>query len=64
MGRQDDPNFDRNFERQIAATGPMVRQSVKVLVEALPSMMQAMGPVRQSMERAIANMPRPDYPKR
>ena len=64
MGRQDDPNFDRNFERQIAATGPMVRQSVKVLVDALPSMMQGMGQAQQQIERAISNMPQPGYPKR
>ncbi|HYI42992.1 MAG TPA: hypothetical protein VD768_05155 [Sphingomicrobium sp.] len=64
IGRRDDPNFDRNLEQQIAATGPMVRQSVKVLVDALPSMMQAMGSVRQSMERATANLPQPGYPRR
>ena len=64
LGRRDDPNFERNLERQIAEAKPMIRQSMKALVEALPAMMKGLSEASQSLERATANMPRPDYPKR
>jgi hypothetical protein len=28
LGRRDDPNFDRKFQEQIAATTPMIQQSM------------------------------------
>jgi hypothetical protein len=64
MARRDDPNFDRKFQRQIAQTGPMMRQSMKALSDALPAMMQGLQQASQAIERAAANMPDPTYPKR
>jgi hypothetical protein len=64
IGRKDDPNFDRNFQRQIAQSGPMVRQSMKALSEALPPMMQGLQQASKALDRAMANMPDPTYPKR
>lgn len=64
LGRKDDPNFERNLERQIAASRPMMEASMKALVSALPAMMKGMSAAREEMERATANLPRPDYPKR
>src|SRR3954447_3957184 len=31
VGRRDDPNFDRDLQRQVAETKPMVEQSMKAL---------------------------------
>ena len=64
MGRRDDPNFDRDFQRQIANAKPMMRQSMKALSEALPAVMQGMEQAGKALERAAANMPDPTYPKR
>ena len=64
MGRRDDPNFDRNFERQIAQSKPMIEQSMKAFSEALPAMTRALSEAARHMERATANMPQPDYPRR
>ena len=64
LGRRDDRNFDRNFERQIAQSKPMIDQSMKAFSKALPAMTRALSEAAQQMERATANMPRPDYPKR
>jgi len=64
MARRDDPNFDRNFQQQIAQTGPMVKQSMRALSDALPSMMQGLQQAGKALERAAANMPDPTYPKR
>ena len=64
LSRRDDPNFDRDFQQRIADAKPMIHQSMKALNDALPSMMQGLEQAQQSIERAIANMPDPTYPKR
>jgi hypothetical protein len=64
MGRADNPNFERDMQQQMANVRPMIEQSMKALSSALPAMMQGMGKMQQSLERAISNMPDPTYPKR
>jgi hypothetical protein len=64
MGRADNPDFDRDMQQQMANARPMIEQSMKALSSALPAMMQGMGQMQQSLERAISNMPDPTYPKR
>jgi hypothetical protein len=64
MTVRDDPNFDRNFQRQIAQSGPMIHQGMKALSDALPAMMQGLAQAQKALERAAANMPDPNYPKR
>ena len=64
LGRRDDPNFDRNIERQVAQAGPMIKHSMRAMAEALPAMSQALSQAATQMERALENMPRPDYPRR
>ena len=64
VGRRDDPNFDRNFQRQIAQSGPVIRQGMHAMSEALPAMMQGLAQAQHALERAAANMPDPNYPKR
>src|SRR5215218_4976305 len=59
LARQDDPNFDRNFQRQIAAAKPMIQQSMRALTAALPAMMQGLQQASKAVERAAANMPDP-----
>jgi hypothetical protein len=64
LARRDDPNFDRDFQRQMAATKPMIQSSMRALATALPQMMQGLQQASQAIERAAANMPDPTYPKR
>ncbi|HVM22560.1 MAG TPA: hypothetical protein VM308_04560 [Sphingomicrobium sp.] len=64
LGRKDDPNFERDVQRQIANAGPLLQHSMKALSAALPAVMQGLAQMQQSMDRAIANMPDPNYPKR
>jgi hypothetical protein len=64
LARRQDPNFERDLHRQIAEARPMVRQSMKALNDALPAVMQDLEHAKQSLDRAIANMPDPTYPKR
>jgi len=64
LARRDDPDFDRHFQQRIAAARPMIRQGMQALNEALPPMMEGLAQAQQSLERAIANMPDPNYPRR
>jgi hypothetical protein len=64
VGRTGNRNFDRDFQKQMASTGPMLQQSMRALSSALPAMMQGLQSMEQSLERAVANMPDPTYPKR
>ena len=64
MARRDDPDFDRHFQQKMANVGPMMQQSMKALNQAIPPMMEGLGQARQALERAIANLPDPNYPKR
>ena len=64
LGRRDDPDFDRRLQERIAGAKPVIRQSINALNEALPSMMQGLQQAQQSLERAVANLPDPTYPRR
>ena len=64
MARKDDPNFDRDFQQQIAQARPMVEHGMKALSTALPAMTQALQQAGKAIERAAANMPDPTYPRR
>jgi hypothetical protein len=64
LGRRDNPNFDRDLQRQIAESKPMIEQSMKAMATALPAMMKGLQDAGDAVDRAVQNMPRPDYPKR
>jgi hypothetical protein len=64
LGRRGNPNFDRRLNQQIADAKPMIHQSMQTLNETLPAVMQELDQAQQSIERAIANMPDPTYPRR
>ena len=64
MGRRDDPNFDRDVQRKIAGVGPAMQQSMRAFSVALPQMMQGLTQAQQAIERAVANLPDPTYPRR
>jgi hypothetical protein len=64
MARRDDPDFDRHLQRRVANVAPMVQQSLKALNQALPEMMQSVHEAEKSLDRAVANMPDPTYPRR
>jgi hypothetical protein len=64
LGRRNDPNFDRNVEQQIASARPKLEQSVRALNEALPAITQDLQNAQRSIERAMSNLPDPNYPRR
>jgi hypothetical protein len=64
LGRRNDPNFDRNIQQQIAEAKPKLEQGVRALNEALPEITQNLQNAQRSIERAISNLPDPNYPRR
>ena len=64
LARRDNPDFDRRFNQQIASFGPTMQRSMQALNQALPAMMKGLKDAEKSLDRAIANMPDPTYPKR
>ena len=64
LARRDDPNFDRNLHQQIAAARPKIEQSIRAVNTALPEVTADLQRAQRSIERAIANMPDPNYPNR
>jgi hypothetical protein len=64
LARRDDPDFDRHFHERIASVGPTMQRSVEAVNRALPEITRDLKDARKSLERAIANMPDPNYPRR
>jgi hypothetical protein len=64
MARQKDPDFDRHLQQKIASAGPQIERNMVAMQRALPQMMRSLHDVQKSLERAMANMPDPTYPRR
>ena len=58
------PEGERQLMAEVATSGPRMRAMQKALVASLPALMGALQGVEQELERAVANMPDPTYPKR
>ena len=64
LARRKDPDFDRHLQQRVASVGPMVQHSMAVLNHTLPEVMRDLANAQKSIERAVANLPDPSYPKR
>ena len=58
------PDGERELMTQVARAGPQMRAMQKALVASLPSIMASLEGVERELERAVANLPDPSYPKR
>lgn len=64
LGRQEDPNFEKNLDRELAESRVLMQASMKAFAAALPAMMKGLAEAGREIERATANLPSPNYPKR
>ena len=64
LARRGDPGFERRLQQRIAEARPEMERSLKALDEAMPEVADDLQRARKSIERAIANMPDPNYPRR
>ena len=62
--RRNDPNFDRKLHQQIATAEPQLQRGIQSMNRALPAVMQALDDAERAVDRAVANMPDPTYPRR
>jgi len=58
------PDAERRVEAQVAQSGRQMQAATKALVASLPAIMAAMDGVERELERAVANIPDPTYPRR
>jgi hypothetical protein len=63
LAREDDPSFDRNYQRGMAEAGPKLRAAHRAVVSALPQVMGDLSRAVDDVNRAMQNMPRPEYPQ-
>ena len=63
-GDEIGPEGERELTAQVARAGPQMRAMQKALIASLPSIMASLEGVERELERAVANMPDPTYPKR
>ena len=52
------------IRQQVEAARPAMQAGMKALAAALPAMMEGLSKAQDELDRAAANVPRPDYPKR
>jgi len=64
VARRDDPDFDRHFQQKMAQVGPTMQRSVNAMNQALPAIMKSLHDAQKSIERAVSNLPDPNYPQR
>jgi hypothetical protein len=55
---------ERDVRQQIDATRPAMQAGMRAVSAAMPSIMKGLADAKQELDRASANLPRPDYPKR
>ena len=62
--RKKDPNFDRDVQREVATVGPKIQRSMRAINRALPQVVQDVDDAQRSLDRAVSNLPDPNYPRR
>jgi hypothetical protein len=62
--RRKDPDFDRHLQEQVATVGPRIQRSMRAINRALPELMRDVDDAQRSLERAVSNLPDPNYPRR
>ncbi|MEO6246971.1 MAG: hypothetical protein ABIO85_00095 [Sphingomicrobium sp.] len=62
--RRDNPNIERDLQRDVASSAGRVQSGARAMQRAMPVVAQAMGQAVEAIERATANMPDPTYPRR
>ena len=59
-----DPDLERRVAAEAAQSGRTMQAAGKAMMSSLPAIMGAIGQAQDAIERAVANMPNPNYPRR
>ena len=60
----NDPYLEQRVAAEAAQSGRTMQAATKALVASLPAIMGALDRVQDEVERAVANIPDPTYPRR
>jgi hypothetical protein len=60
----NDPYLEQRVAAEAAQSGRTMQRATKALAASLPAIMGALGQVQDELERAVANIPDPTYPRR
>lgn len=55
---------EQQLQQKIEDTRPQIEAGMRAMAAALPAIMKGFSDAQREIERATANVPRPDYPKR
>jgi hypothetical protein len=58
------PDAEQRVQAEVAQSGRQMQAATKALVASLPAIMGALDEAQKELERAVANIPDPTYPKR
>jgi hypothetical protein len=64
LARKNNPNFDRDLNRQVATVGPQLMRTVAEVNRAMPALQQVVDEAQASIDRITASLPDPTYPRR
>ncbi len=59
-----DPQVEQRIEQQAAASGRTIQAAGQALSRSLPAILGAIDGARDEIERAVGNLPSPNYPRR
>lgn len=59
-----DPDFERRIAAEAAYGSRAAQVAAGAMVRALPDVLRSLEGAARYMDRALANLPRPDYPRR
>ena len=64
VAARGDPNVERRIAAETAASGRAMQAMSRSLVASLPAILASLGNVQAELEKAVANLPNPTYPRR
>jgi hypothetical protein len=64
LARRSDPDFDRHLQQHISEARPKIEKGIHAVNDALPKVTADLVRAQKAIERALANMPDPNYPRR
>ena len=64
LAGRGDADFDRRIEQQAERSGAAVQAGARAMAAALPSILDSIDRAADQIDRATANLPDPNYPRR
>ena len=63
VGRAEDPDFERELQRDLAGSRALMQASLRAMAAALPAMIKGLSEAGRELDKVTQNLPSPNYPK-